>query len=122
MQNIEFRNLQHLLRRKVSILVLGLLLCSPAICQLREGLNLEQHDDKPYHFGINLGYNKSHFSFTHHPVFLQRDTIMDVESVNSAGINLAWLVNLRIADHLDLRLHPLDLTFSEKAFLYIRLP
>ncbi|MDQ6843701.1 MAG: PorT family protein, partial [Bacteroidota bacterium] len=52
------------------------------------------------------------------PEFLQRDTIMDVESINSTGINLAWLVNIRMSNHFDLRLHPLDLTFSEKAFLY----
>lgn len=43
---------------------------------------------------------------------------MDVESINSAGINLAWLVNLRMSNHFDLRVHPLDLTFSETAFLY----
>ena len=88
------------------------------MAQLRDVINQEAHDYKPYHFGINLGYNKSHFSFTHHPRFLQYDSIMDVESINSTGINLAWLVNLRMSDHFDLRLHPLDLTFSEKAFLY----
>ena len=88
------------------------------MAQLRDAINQDGHDDKPYHFGINLGYNISHFNFTHHPMFLQSDTIMDVESINSAGINLAWLVNIRMSDHFDLRLHPLDLTFSEKAFLY----
>ncbi len=88
------------------------------MAQLRDVVNQETHDDKPYHFGINLGYNTSHFSFTHHPRFLQYDSIMDVESINSSGINLAWLVNVRMSDHFDLRLHPLDLTFSEKAFLY----
>lgn len=118
MQNTELRNLQYLLRTKVSMLFFGLAFSLPAFSQLREGLNQEQHDDKPYHFGINLGINRSHFSFTHHPLFLQRDTIMDVESVNSAGINLAWLVNLRIAEHFDMRLHPLDLTFSEKSFVF----
>ena len=111
--------MHHLLRRKISLLVLPFVFCSTAsVAQLRDVVNQETHDDKPYHFGINLGYNKSHFSFTHHPEFLQRDTIMDVESINNAGINLAWLVNVRMSDHFDLRVHPLDLTFSEKAFLY----
>jgi hypothetical protein len=41
-----------------------------------------------------------------------------VESINNPGINLAWLVNVRMSNHFDLRVHPLDLTFSEKAFLY----
>jgi outer membrane protein with beta-barrel domain len=111
--------MHHLLRRKVTSLVLFFVFCSTAcIAQLRDVINQDGHDDKPYHFGINLGYNKSHFNFTHHPLFLQNDTIMDVESINSAGINLAWLVNVRMSDHFDLRVHPLDLTFSEKAFLY----
>lgn len=119
MQNIEFRNKQYLLRRKIiGLLTAMLCLFSTAFGQLRNGSNLPDHDSKSYHFGINLGYNKSHFLFTHHPYFLQHDTIMDVESVNSAGINLAWLVNMRISDHFDLRLHPLDLTFSEKVFQY----
>lgn len=111
--------MHYLLRRKIILLlsfVVGFSCVSHA--QLSGVINQEDHDDKPYHFGINLGVNKSHFSFTHHPEFLKRDTIMDVESINSTGINLAWLVNLRLADHFDIRLHPLDLTFSEKAFLY----
>jgi hypothetical protein len=118
MQNIEFRNKQHLLRGKIVGLIICLLCCSTAFSQLRRGINLPDHDNKAYHFGINLGYNKSHFLFTHHPYFLQRDTIMVAESVNSAGINLAWLVNFRMSEHFDLRLHPLDLTFSEKVFQY----
>jgi len=111
--------MHHLLRRKVTFLVLSFVFCSTAsMAQLRDVINQDGHDDKPYHFGINLGYNKSHFNFTHHPLFLQNDTIMDVESINSAGINLAWLVNVRMSNHFDLRVHPLDLTFSEKSFLY----
>ena len=107
------------MRRKRILLVCSFVFCSTAsIAQLRDNVNQEDHDDKPYHFGINLGYNKSHFNFTHHPLFLNQDTVMDVESINSAGINLAWLVNLRMSNHFDLRVHPLDLTFSETAFLY----
>ena len=103
MQNIEFRNKQHLLWRKIIIFCIAVLCWTVTFSQLREGPNLPDHDSKPYHFGINLGYNKSHFLFTHHPYFLQRDTIMDVESVNSSGINLAWLVNFRMSEHFDLR-------------------
>ncbi|MEO8412522.1 MAG: outer membrane beta-barrel protein [Ginsengibacter sp.] len=111
--------MHNLLRRKIVLLVLSFVFCSTAsMAQLRDVLNQDGHDDKQYHFGINLGYNKSHFNFTLHPRFLQYDSIMDVESINSTGINLAWLVNLRMSNHFDVRVHPLDLTFSEKAFLY----
>ena len=43
---------------------------------------------------------------------------MVIESVNSTGINLAWLVNLNLSPHFDFRTYPLDLTFSERAFEY----
>jgi len=86
--------------------------------QLRDKINMEDHDTKWMHFGINLGMNRSHFNFTHHPSFRQQDSVMVIESINSTGINLAWLVNLRLGNHLSLRGYPLDLTFSEKAFEY----
>jgi hypothetical protein len=95
----------------------------PSICfaQLREELNRPEADDKQFHFGIFIGVNRSHFSFTHHPQFLNQpvmDSIAGIESINSSGINLAWLVNLRLGEHFDLRTYPLDLVFTEKAFEY----
>lgn len=106
----------NLLRRKITLLSIFVAFASQSFAQQR--LNLEGHGEKPYHFGINLGYNQSHFSFTHDPRFLEYDSIMVVESINNPGLNLAFLVNLRLNDHFNLRLHPLDLTFSEKAFQY----
>jgi hypothetical protein len=115
--------MQYLLRSKIKnslLLVVGCLLAAISFAQ-DDTNNQEDHDNKPIHFGINLGYNKSHFQFTHNAKFLNPspdDTIQVVESINSSGINLAWLVNFRISEHFDLRMHPLDLTFTEKAFLY----
>ena len=79
---------------------------------------MDDHDEKTIRFGINLGANRSHFSFTHHPSFLKQDSIMVVESVNSTGLNLAWLVNLKLTEHFDVRTFPVDLTFTEKNFRY----
>src|SRR5690348_16405004 len=111
--------MHYLLRRKIILIICFFAFCSTAsVAQMRQAISQENHDERPYHFGINIGYNKSHFNFTHHPRFLQYDSIMDVESINNSGINLAWLVNVRMSNHFDLRVHPLDLTFSEKAFLY----
>jgi Outer membrane protein beta-barrel domain len=112
--------MQYLLRNKIIYLLTAFLMGS-VFCsgQLRGGLNREEHDEKSYHFGINLGINRSHFNFFHHPLFLQRDSVMVVESVNSTGLNLAWLVDKRLGDHFNLRTYPLNLTFTEKAFQYV---
>ena len=111
--------MQHLLRRKITSLSIILFL-SPLVgfSQLRELVNMPDHDEKKVRFGINLGANRSHFSFTHHPVFLQQDSIMAIESINSTGINLAWMVNIKLSEHFDLRTYPVNLTFTEKSFEY----
>jgi hypothetical protein len=41
-----------------------------------------------------------------------------VESINSTGLNLAWMVNMNLNEHFDIRTYPLNLTFTEKAFEY----
>jgi len=110
--------MQHLLRRKIIHIVILLACPLLGFSQLRDGINQPDFDNKDFHFGINAGFNQSHFRFTHHDVFLGQDSVMSVESINSAGINLAWLVNVNLGEHFDLRTFPLDLTFSEKAFQY----
>jgi hypothetical protein len=111
--------MQHLLRYKI-VLLISISLCSSffAVSQIRDGINLQDHDSKRIRFGINLGINRSHFNFTHHPIFLGQDSVMVVESVNSTGLNLAWLVNLNLSEHFDVRTFPLNLTFTEKVFQY----
>ncbi len=112
--------MQHLLRRKItSILIAFLTLPYIGLSQLRGSeQNLPDHDNKLYHFGINLGYNKSYSHFTHHPDFLLQDSVMGIESINSSGLSLGWMVNLNLDDHFDIRTYPVNLTFSETAFQY----
>jgi hypothetical protein len=81
-------------------------------------LNLPDHDEKKYYFGIILGYNSSHYNITHHPYFLSRDTVQVVNSQNSGRIHLGIMANWQMSKHLDLRFYPLNLIFSEKKFGY----
>lgn len=115
--------MHYLLRSKIihSILI-ALLIPTIAVSQIGGDLeiNLPDHDDKKFHFGINIGVNRSHYNFSFNPLFISaaNDSVQTVESINSTGINLAWLVNMRLGNHFDLRTYPLDLIFTEKAFEY----
>jgi hypothetical protein len=86
--------------------------------RFRGELNNADHDDKLFRFGINLGFNRSSYNIDHSSKFLGFDSINVIESINNTGINLAWLVNLRLGEHLDIRTYPLNLVFTEKAFEY----
>ena len=111
--------MQYLLRCKITcLLVIGLMFSSVAHAQMEREINLPDHDDKKFHFGINLGANRSYYHFDHNPRVLETDSVLVVESIQSTGINLAWLVNMRLGQHLDLRTYPLNLVFTEKAFQY----
>lgn len=111
--------MQHLLRNKIIAIVIAFaLLPSLAQAQLRDGINLEDHDYKPIRFGINFGANRSHYNILHSKQFLNFDSVSVIESINSTGINLAWLVNFNLSEHFDVRTYPIDLVFTEKAFEY----
>ncbi len=112
--------MQHLLRYKIINAIIVLIFFCPllSIAQLRETINLPDHDDKPYHFGINIGINRSHFNFLLSPTFLTQDSVTNVESINSTGLNLALLWDKKLGEHFSLRTYPLDLTFTEKDFQY----
>ncbi len=95
-----------------------LALPNAADAQFMKELNYEDHDEQRVRFGISVGGNRSHYNIQHSSKFLLFDSINVIESVNSTGINLAGLVNLRLNNHLDLRGYPLNLVFTEKAFQY----
>jgi len=112
--------MQHLLRNKIIYLnIVFSLLPFLGQAQLRNELNQLEHDDDRFHFGINLGVNRSHYNILHSTKFLQFDSVNVIESINSTGINLAGLVNLRLSNHFNVRTYPINLIFTEKAFQYI---
>ena len=108
----------HLLRIKKTISFISFLLITMITQAQHVDLNLPDHDEKAFHFGINLGANRSYYHFAHNPLFQNQDSVLSIESIQSTGINLAWLVNMRLGEHFDLRTYPLNLVFTEKAFQY----
>ena len=61
-------------KHKFSILALlfcgSMLAATPVSAQLRDYLNLPDHDTKPYYIGIGFMYEQSHLQVTPHPQFL----------------------------------------------------
>jgi Outer membrane protein beta-barrel domain len=110
--------MQYLLRNQIKFIIVFVLISHTGFGQLRETINSPEHDDDPLRFGISLGINRSHYNIVHSQRFLQFDSVNVIESINSTGLSLAGLVNLRLGNHFDLRAYPLDLVFTEKAFQY----
>ncbi|HEX5026224.1 MAG TPA: outer membrane beta-barrel protein [Agriterribacter sp.] len=119
MQKIKPGYLQHLLRCKIIVtIIIALGFVTPSVAQLRSSINLPNHDEKPYYFGIVLGYNTSHYQISHSSSFLMQDSIQAVNSLNSGRIHLGIVANWQVSKRWDVRFYPLNLIFSEKKFQY----
>ena len=127
MQTINTRNLLDLLRRQVSLSAFTALLFgffflnSPqkALAQFNQGSNINYLDfqQKPYYFGITLGYNSSNFRIYHSKNFIQNDSFSRAESVTGPGFNLGIISNLKLGEYFDVRFLP-TLSFTERNIRY----
>jgi len=104
--------------KRWAIAVFLLIAAQHVSAQLRDYLNLADHDSKKYYLGIALIYNSSRFNVSQHPQFLQSDSVMVVDPENTGGFGLAGMHNFRISDHLEIRAIFPQLLFSYKNLTY----
>jgi len=79
--------------------------------------NLEDHDNKPYYFGITLGVNLARFQTDLHPHFLQSDTVLVAEPANAGGFALGLAATGRLSNRFEARFNP-QLMFTERHLSY----
>jgi hypothetical protein len=115
MQTTYFRHMQHLLRRQIIVTALLLGFYSTSFAQ--QEINLPNHEDKRYYFGITLSSNSANFHFNHHPQFLQKDSVYSTQSVAKTGFGLGLLGTIRLIPHLEARFNP-HLIFASRGLVY----
>lgn len=98
-------------------MIILLILTQAPHAQGRAEMNLYDHDNKPYYFGITLGINLARFQTTLDPRFLQYDSVLVAEPVNSGGFTLGLSATGRISDRFQLRFNP-QLMFIERNIFY----
>src|ERR1700744_4876873 len=72
----------------------SLMAVKPASAQLRDYLNLPDHDSKRYYLGIGFMYEQSHLQVSAHPKFLQNDSVLSVTPGNTGGFGFLGVVYL----------------------------
>lgn len=116
MQKIKFRNLQFI----YCIQIIGLIILSAGFTQAQNFGNSQNYlefKNKPYYFGITLGYNSSDYRLFKSKNFIDNDSIRLAESITGPGFNLGIVTNYKINDYFDLRLLP-TLSFAERNIEY----
>ena len=77
----------------------------------------EEHDYKPFYFGIALGISKATFHTHLHPSFLEQDSIYVAEPLNNGGFNLGLSATVKLSNRFELRFNP-QLMFTERNIYY----
>ncbi len=100
------------MRLKILCTFLTGLLCLRGSAQQRI-INMPEHDDKLYYFGITFGANFSQYRIKYTNSFVESDTFKRIQPRWSPGFNLGLMANLRISSFIDLRFIP-SLSFADK--------
>jgi hypothetical protein len=81
--------------------------------------NLPNYDEKVLHYGFTIGANTTRFKMVYSPYYLlaKNDSIYSIQSKNSAGFSLGFIVNLRLHRQWDLRLL-LTVAFYDRTVTY----
>lgn len=97
--------------------VAALLLFLSVSAQAQRQLNLENHDDKPYYFGITLSTASGRLNTNLHSRFLYQDSIMVAEPLSSPGFALGLLATTRLSNRFEGRFNP-QLMFTDRSISY----
>jgi len=101
------------------LLLLGLMMAGGrASAQLRDYLNLPDHDSKKYYLGIGFLYDQSHFQVSAHPKFLGSDSVLYVNPMNSGGFGVSGMFTFHIANHFEFRFAFPEFIFASNSISY----
>ena len=89
-----------------------------ASAQLRDYLNLPDHDSKRYYLGIGFMYLNTHLQVSAHPKFLQDDSILYVNPGNSGGFGVSGMFTFRLAEHFEFRFAFPEFLFASNTISY----
>ena len=101
----------------LSFLFVAALLLPMAVNAQRPLINLSEHDNKPYYFGITFGLNFSVYQIQYTNSFAKTDTFKQIQPQWQPGFNLGLVGNLRLTNFIDIRFVP-SLAFAEKRLIF----
>src|SRR5215216_3551666 len=77
----------------------------------------DDHDNKPYYFGITLASSLSRFQTNLHSYFLTQDTVLVAEPSNAGGFALGLSATFRLTNRFEGRFNP-QLAFMDRNISY----
>lgn len=88
------------------VLISLLLMSSLGYGQRQVGMNNPNYDDRFLSYGFLIGLHTTSYQMKYSDEFLNIDSLHSIQPRSSPGFSLGFIVNLRVAEFLDLRLLP----------------
>lgn len=101
----------------VTLLLLGCMI-PEAMAQRPKIQNLQQFDNRRFHFGFTLGYNRTNFIMEQKANYSFEDSILSVQPYRQPGFNLGIVSELHISKNWGLRFVP-ALSFQDRSLQYV---
>lgn len=98
---------------KCSVLFVFALLSYQDIWAQRKVMNMEDHDERPYYFGLAFSVNRTRYRLKYANSFAETDTFKNIQPNWGNGFNLGIMGNLRLNKFTTLRLIP-SISFADK--------
>ncbi|MEO7312579.1 MAG: outer membrane beta-barrel protein [Chitinophagaceae bacterium] len=109
----------HLLRKQILLLLIGCCISSFVFSQFEKGeVYREEHDDKPYYFGMTLGYASTYLAHSKTPRFLANDSVLSIEPGFSPSFALGLMATLHPYNRWEFRINPQLILGISRSFRY----
>lgn len=105
------------MRRLYFLLITAFVLTTGQLVAQKGSRNLQQFDNKPYHFGFLLSTNTSSFFIDYKPDFTFNDSLLKIDNVPQSGFNLALLASYNLTKNVNFRFIP-GLSFQDRGLEY----
>ena len=111
--------MRHIYWRKIVFALSGVLffVLSTYAQSGTRSVNYMDFKNKPYYFGLSVGYNNSSFKLNHSEAFILNDSFRISEPKSGPGIHIGIITNLKIGDYFDFRAIP-GFSFVERNIEY----
>ena len=96
-----------------AFLLCFLFILPSASAQRSEIKNMDDHDDKPFYFGLSFGINSSTYKIRQSEAFTLTDSIKSIQAGWGPGFHIGLMGSLMINKYIDVRFVP-TITFAEK--------
>ncbi|HTO16912.1 MAG TPA: porin family protein [Edaphocola sp.] len=96
-----------------SILLLTILILGKNSYAQKEIMNMEDHDQKRYYFGLSFGANSSALKIRPTELFTQSDSVKSLQAKWGPGFHIGLMGSLKLTNFVDLRFVPV-VSFAEK--------